>query len=597
MDEVAHHDLEDINGLPHPDGRNVLFEYREPLSWISVMPSIMEQSRSALIVTHLSQCLKDTPLPAFNAEEIIFCRAIRRAFALEDACDVLRYRCAIAVVDCQRCCVYDDVFHFYSSLSWERPLLLVALRELSSIEDSTGMQIVVGLMVRASSACSARRRASFSSIINRVPLPREASPNVVTLLHSVLHDAPADVQHAALRVRAACVAYIDEVKWTVFESTFLQPTFLMFHLLHIDDMDIDVHGASVYLALLQYTTGIHTDRIPDLDDEVKAVVDFLAVPGARPLLDDLWRGRPRDALKMTERISAISTTRFIWNAHYTRELVSMALSSDLENVERRRRWAEYLTLYCKKFSDVELFPHLFQACIGSTSMSEECSTLVDDASVVARFLCKDREELIDVRQWVWNIDEFPPVFSMENALVLLSAIGVAKPRGWQLQAACTALLQPPPVGTRRYIPASSISLHAAGDVRGGGTGREFLSNLLRDGTEPWNKWLHPGFVETTWIEARFDQTFTICGYGLCSANDAPHRDPIAWTVLGRATAEEEWKPIHFVGETMSGPFSFRWQWKWFPIEPSAVVAVRIEFHAVRNAGDGCQLGHLKFVQQ
>ncbi len=52
-------------------------------------------------------------------------------------------------------------------------------------------------------------------------------------------------------------------------------------------------------------------------------------------------------------------------------------------------------------------------------------------------------------------------------------------------------------------------LTAAGDVtKGGGTGREFLSNLLSLGTEPWNKWYHSG-VSESWVWMDFKRPMRI----------------------------------------------------------------------------------------
>ena len=39
--------------------------------------------------------------------------------------------------------------------------------------------------------------------------------------------------------------------------------------------DLDVHGVSTFLALLEAATGIRTDRQPCMEDEAKGVVHFL----------------------------------------------------------------------------------------------------------------------------------------------------------------------------------------------------------------------------------------------------------------------------------------------------------------------------------
>ena len=61
------------------------------------------------------------------------------------------------------------------------------------------------------------------------------------------------------------------------------------------------------------------------------------------------------------------------------------------------------------------------------------------------------------------------------------------------------------------ISNGDIQLEAAGDIGGGGTGKEFVSNLLNDGTESWNKWVHPGEVSSSWVEASLSKPYRIRG--------------------------------------------------------------------------------------
>lgn len=84
------------------------------------------------------------------------------------------------------------------------------------------------------------------------------------------------------------------------------------------------------------------------------------------------------------------------------------------------------------------------------------------------------------------------------------------------------------------IPASSVRFEASSDVRGGGTGGEFVSNLSKEGSQDWNKW-YTGGGNSGWVVQHIDNSQTeyyITKYAFCSANDCPHRDPVSWSVRG-----------------------------------------------------------------
>lgn len=139
------------------------------------------------------------------------------------------------------------------------------------------------------------------------------------------------------------------------------------------------------------------------------------------------------------------------------------------------------------------------------------------------------------------------------------------------------------------IDKSLIELRSAGCVNGGGTGREFLRNLHNDSCESWDKWFHPGSIRTSWVEATFtggDQV--VYGYALCSANDAPHRDPVKWTLEGFNRETNVWEVLHSV----QIDFTARWQWHAFAISnPKHVTKVKLIIDQVREVKDGVQLGH------
>ena len=147
-------------------------------------------------------------------------------------------------------------------------------------------------------------------------------------------------------------------------------------------------------------------------------------------------------------------------------------------------------------------------------------------------------------------------------------------------------------------------IDVAGDIAGGGTGREYKENLLNDGIESWNKWLHPGRITSSWIEYTFldqmnytQEVYPIVSYGVCSANDCPHRDPIAWTLEGFDSDRNDWIELHRVTANRGSPsvFDRRFQWHWYDIDQALAQrpcrGVRLKIDQVRRPGDCIQLSH------
>lgn len=150
------------------------------------------------------------------------------------------------------------------------------------------------------------------------------------------------------------------------------------------------------------------------------------------------------------------------------------------------------------------------------------------------------------------------------------------------------------------VDAADITLTAAGDIQGGGTGGEFLGNLLMEGTENWNKWVHPHAVSSL-VEAEFSSPRALFKYGIQSANDFPERDPQSFDFYGREVGSTEWVLLDSV---RTCPFSKRWEW----FERSATIqgkpndrdapvlftAAKLVINAPRRVGDGIQLGGMRF---
>ena len=259
------------------------------------------------------------------------------------------------------------------------------------------------------------------------------------------------------------------------------------------------------------------------------------------------------------------------------------------------------------------------------------------------------EGCTDFTEYVWG-DVCDPVFNTWAAQRLFAAVGVCKLIGEEpltrtyadgvaAHAAVIAAvvaerlqrgIRDTPLSSTHAVPSKSIRLEAAGDIRGGGTGREFVDNLLREENAPWCKWMHPGYAPTSWVVQWFlRDPLVIREYGVCSANDVPERDPASWKLWGHraspspssssmistmlpptssssmllspssssssqaaSTPQQEWVLLHSVKEC---PFEKRYEWRWYSVAASIALAfdaVKLEISSVvGGGGHGLQLAH------
>jgi hypothetical protein len=95
----------------------------------------------------------------------------------------------------------------------------------------------------------------------------------------------------------------------------------------------------------------------------------------------------------------------------------------------------------------------------------------------------------------------------------------------------------------------------------GGTGREGVHNLLRDGNFGWNKWFDPTvYAGTQYAYAQVNpaRPVRLVGYGVKSANDVPARDPKDWHL----EIANNFIPVHSVANEH---FPNRYETHWFSL--------------------------------
>lgn len=665
-----------------PSGRGVCPEYRASLAQVVVAPSLMGTSVQRAKLAHLrSSAAGSTSDAELSA---LLTSLVRKACgAASSASDeFVRRICsdALGVLDGPACLFYGSRV-YVSSLRWERELLVAGLRQLLSTSDGDGLLIILGLMTRGANECESRKRAVFSTIVNLCAGAGGSSGGAGSGGagsggagsgsssgsgvkdsggSALLGGDEGEVAASKARLFSASVAFLDDLKTRAVASTFGEPTAAYADAAgeHTLASDADVHGVSSYLALLQGATGIVTSRLPALDDEAKGMADFLRAGGFRPLINALWapenlgkswRAMP-EALRSTPLTSYVAAHAFIWRG-YVREVATMAGDASAHNAESRAAFAPYVAQFCSYFAAPTFLQRLFSHLTASDGPEAERALL--DLNIVLRDLLRRERAMaapaaaaaavgsaaamsvsmlledddVDVRSALWDMEASPPTFRVDAAHRLFAAIGIASPPGHALEP-FDAPGEAPGGGSAAAageciaIPASAIALSAAGDIRGGGTGREVLTNLLLFGSEPWSKWVHPGYVTRSWVQAVLSKgPWLVTGYSVCSANDCPDRDPTSWRLMGclipsasaagagdpaaaaRAPSSSKlraggssptWVELHSVAAP--GPFQRRWQWHKYSLEKAVTIsALRLEIFAVRRPGDGLQMGHFHIL--
>lgn len=648
-----------------PDGTSVLAEYRTALEIACVTPTLLSYSPTHSILLWLRS--SQSPRESID---LIIRDLVVKAWSLPPN-RVESFFTHIAALDVSAN-VFNDCRSFANSLTWETPYLGLALRQLMDCEDAGGLQLIAGLMCRASRECAARKRSVFSTIINRVAarMPQRDDQHAgLTPVHP--HLAAACPSHPSLsssvrHLQAVCTAVVCDVKDRALESVFIQPALMTAEKVRDDGVstDVDVHGGPVFLALLEACLGVYTSRLCEYGEEAKGLADVIAAGYGQEVLREMWAdknlGKTWGAIPACRQARAPPSSHsvshvFVWRGGGGRMNVQafadQAVNSSTSNAGNRARLATYLEAYCRYLSEGPFLQRLFSAVtVGSTaaegwaglagagSASGGAGDSLQHLQVLFDWMKAQPagslpippipSDIDDVRYWLWDLDldldlegtgtgtgtgaGVGGALNVQAARGLFSIIGIVKPAGWRLvenTAASDAAVATPVAPsvpsaptTAPRIPPASITLTAAGDVRGGGTGREVLRNLHNSGTQGWDKWVHPGYVTSSWVHARLSGPYLLQAYSLCSANDCPHRDPVAWRVMGKRQAGE-WVTLHEYPESRgsdgweSGPFMERWQWMHFTVVPPhpgqsmPVTEVRLEITAVRQPGDCVQLGH------
>jgi len=127
---------------------------------------------------------------------------------------------------------------------------------------------------------------------------------------------------------------------------------------------------------------------------------------------------------------------------------------------------------------------------------------------------------------------------------------------------------------RISLTSENAIVTAEFDVRGGGTGGEFVKNILSGGEEAWNKW-YQGKSATSWVLVDFNgDVRDLTGFAFKSANDVPSRDPKHVDVYAWIEGETD--------KTQIGSYDLSFDARWettdeFELNVESVRATKVEF--------------------
>ena len=436
----------------HPDGSNVLQEYRAVLGTMALTPALLASSPFQATLQYLSA---QPPPPRAEA---LLPALIQRAFALpspsaaRSASRPLPHVGLLAPLP-----LYASCLSFIQALRWEGPSLCAALSLLQATEAQDGLALIVSLMCHASTSCASRRREALCSILKRVPLPLDKGSPAGPFapeddpLKDLAAALPPAAAAAARRLHAASAACVQDIKDRAFASTFVQPCLMLASAAVATDpqyqyilMDAEVHGAPSLAALLQAAVGVRVSRAPELNDEATGFVDAVAATARGDgvvQLSCLWEpsalGRSWESLAgargwTLRTLKTVPLDVFCgWRgSRLDRQGIPTVLDFAAQcadpspaNAERRRLFAEtYLAQFARYFQEGFLIERVLTALFALPT--EDLTVFLKGAAALLGVSEAEEGELS--MDWLLDDATFPPTVHKQRARKLLELLAVLK---------------------------------------------------------------------------------------------------------------------------------------------------------------------------
>lgn len=239
---------------------------------------------------------------------------------------------------------------------------------------------------------------------------------------------------ARQRLWEMAFAFADDWKEKAFATVFMEPTKMYYMACGEEELaeNVEVHGSSVYLAILLSTLAIWCPRLPFLLDSPIAAVSFLDALD-NDQVQALWREEhlgkgyasvPECREPRAHRSVGNHWSNFLFNGRQPWQVANNAVDP-CGPPEQREKLKPYIEQFAWYFSVEVIVPRLSQHLL---SRDEGCEALqvVFDSLRADRGVAIDEEEIEDVRHWLWDLEAFPARLHLDRATLLLERSGILR---------------------------------------------------------------------------------------------------------------------------------------------------------------------------
>lgn len=372
--------------------------------------------------------------------------ALKKAFGLRTGIAARNEARAVPIVADHIGNFFDAALQMWASLPlWKKPIMSAALRELIGTEDSTGLQVLLGMMKASIQHCSAGKVDVWNRALLRVSPPATFFADDESVYQGAwdqVESPQASPTNSALRCpRArlweAAFAFADDWKEKAFTSTFMEPTKMYYMGSGEPGLaeNVEVHGASVYSAILLSTLGVRLPRLPFMLDTPISAVSFLDGLDSRQV-EALWSSEnigkpylsvPECRCPNVQHYVANHHSNFLFHGRQPWQIANNAVDSD-GKAERRERLRPYVEQFARYFSRECIVMPLTQHLLAADETRSALQAVLDEMRSAATSGGMDFDNLdeLDVRYWLWDVEVLPAEFRLERACTLLHSCGLLK---------------------------------------------------------------------------------------------------------------------------------------------------------------------------
>lgn len=227
--------------------------------------------------------------------------------------------------------------------------------------------------------------------------------------------------------------FADDWKEKALTTVFLEPTKMYYTACRERGLadNVEVHGATVYIAVLMSTLGVRSPRFPFLLDYSISAVSFLDTLDASQVTE-LWHpdnfGKPFSAVPgcRTPRVRGRIPNHFfnfLFTGMQPWQIANSAVDPRDFFVERRKKLQVYLEQFAWYFSEEFLVPRLTQHLLDREETREALQAVFEELPPAEQ---AEQAEELDVRFWLWNLEVLPAQFRIDRAVRLLRLAGLLR---------------------------------------------------------------------------------------------------------------------------------------------------------------------------